>query len=145
MTAALCIAQKSTRLSVAASLSRETRDGVLYASVVGLVMATDIAAIRAQIASAITGAPVVCIDYSRAVLAITSSGLDALFLAAPPGPSALVMAWVVPDVETAALWRQQATRFALAGVRRFATHRIEEAQQWVCDQARRAALRQVLR
>ena len=129
----------------AISLSGETRDGVLYARAAGLVTAQGIGAIRDRLAPALVDLSVVCLDYSRAALAVTEAGLDALFRAARPGPSALVMAWVVPDAETADVWRRQAARFALAGVARFATHRADEAQAWVRDQARRAAQRRAWR
>lgn len=135
----------SARLSVAAGLGGETRDNVLYATVTGLVTVEQVMAIRTRLAPAIRESQAVLLDYRRSLLAVTDAGLDALFRAAPLGPSALAMAWVVPDASTAEVWERQATRFALAGVIRFATHRIEEAQEWVRDQARRAALRQELR
>ena len=118
-----------------ASLTLEARDGVLYGQVKGLVTVAEEPEIFRRLAPAITDTQVVCIDYSKAVLAITASGLDTLFRAAPPGPSRLVIAWVVPDVETAALWRQQATRFALAGVRRFSTHLADEAREYARKEA----------
>lgn len=124
-----------------ARLFGETRDGVLSASVTGLVTASDIIRIRAELAPAASTARAVLIDYSRSVLAITGSCLDRLFRTEPPGPCVLVMAWVVPGAEAAALWQHQVDRYALMGLRRFVTHRPTEAQVWCLDQVTQAAVR----
>ena len=135
------IAPRTQSVAGVASLSLETRDQVLYAQVRGLVTVDVEKMVCARLGLSMRDSLAVCLDYSRTALAITGAGLEALFNARSQAPIMQIVAWVVPDAGTAVVWRQQATRFALAGVIRFATHRIDEAQEWVRNQAILTVLR----
>ena len=117
----------------------------MHVSVYGVVTIDGMATIRARLAALMGLHLAACVDYSRALLAITTDGLDALYKAAPSRQSVPVMAWVVSDAKTAVVWRQQATRFALHGLSRFATHQPEEAREWAIEQAKTSPRRPVLR
>ena len=149
MTSTLRITQHITHRSAQARacLAGETitAGGVLHVSVRGLVTLNAMTTIRSRLAVLISGHRAACVDYSRSLLAITDQGLDELYRTAASRQSVQVMAWVVPDAETAVLWRKQATRFALHGLSRFATHRPVEARDWAQDQARTLPLHQALR
>ena len=134
-------APRTQNVAGVASLTLETRNRVLYAQVRGLVTVDVEKMVCARLGLSMRDSLAVCLDYSRTALAITGAGLEALFNARSQAPILQIVAWVVPDAQTASVWRQQqATRFALAGVSRFATHRIDEAQEWVRDQARLTVL-----
>jgi hypothetical protein len=147
MDVSLRIARASTAANMPArpELTGETASGVLYVSVTGVVTVEGIFSICAQIQPALGESSAVCLDYSRALLAVTDRGLDALFQASKQGPSVPIMAWVTPDPETAVAWERQAMRFALVGLSRFATHRPQEAHDWVRRQAMLAAQQQAWR
>lgn len=122
----------------AVGLTVEIKNRVLYAAVIGLVTVDVIDDIRTDLVPSLGKVLAVCVDYSRALLTITRAGMDRLYLAARPGTNALIMSWVVPDEATAKIWRWQAARFSDAGVLRFVSTDLEEAQSWARDQARRA-------
>jgi hypothetical protein len=129
---------QATKLST--SFQAETCGGVVYAQVRGIVTLGGIEGIRRELAPvANDGAPLICLDYSRSALALTQRDMAVLAQAAQPGASGLAMAWVVPDEATADLWRVQAFKFALVGLRRFVTTDPAEAHHWVALQSREAA------
>lgn len=129
-----------TGLRDSAALRAETSDGVVFAAVRGIVTLGGVERIRRELAPvANDGAPVICLDYSRSALVLTPTDLGVLALAAQPGVNGPAMAWIVPNEETAELWRQQAFKFALVGLRRFATTDPAEAHHWVALQSREAA------
>lgn len=122
------------------ALRAETSGGVVYAGVRGIITVNAVQRIRDELAPvANDGAPVICLDYSRAALVLTPADLGVLALAAQPGVNGPAMAWIVRDEATADLWRQQALRFALVGLRRLATTDPDEARHWVALQSREAA------
>ena len=125
-----------------ATLRVETADGVIYARVGGVVTLAVIEAIRAKMAPALQGARAICLDYTGAVLALTQQDVDVLALAAAPGANQLAIAWVVADEATAAAWRLQALRFALAGLRRMATTDRQAARLWARRQSTATATQQ---
>ena len=147
MTPALRIIQHAAVAQARPVLARKTmkEGGVLHVSVRGVVTLHGMATIRSELAAMMANHRSACVDYSRSLLAITDQDLDNLYRTAASAQSVLVMAWVVPDAQTAVLWRKQATRFALHGLSRFATHRPVEAQDWALDQARTLPLLQALR
>jgi len=128
-----------------ATLRVETTDGVIYARAGGVVTLAGIKGIRAKLTQSAADACVVCLDYSRSLLAITEPALEMLCRSAAPGPSVLVMAWVVPDASTVLIWQRQADLFALRGLQRFVTCRPEEGQAWAQSQATQAAARRARR
>jgi hypothetical protein len=122
------------------SLQAETCGGVVYAQVRGIVTLGGVEQIRRELAPvANDGAPLICLDYSRSALALTGQDLAVLAQVARPGASGLVMAWIVPDEAAADLWRAQAFKFALVGLRRFVTTDPAEAHHWAALQSREAA------
>jgi hypothetical protein len=121
-------------------LRAATRDRVIYAEATGVITIDAIQAIRRKLASAAIEVPAVVLDFSKSALAITSAGLARLDLEASPGVNRLAMAWVVPDEQTAEIWRVQAFRFALLGLRRYVTCSAEDAQEWAQLQARVSAM-----
>ena len=125
-------------------LTIEVRSGVLYAAAAGLMTAREIAAIRGAIAARASGLGAAVLDFRRCAVAITPAEIEQLFQSTPRWAGSLAAAWVLPDAEVAASWRRLATRFALAGVLRFATHQVADAQRWALDQATRAGRRQAL-
>ena len=115
----------------------ETKSGdVLRVSVFGIMTDSEIQAIRAKMIPLIATSNAVCIDFSKTVLAVSQRGFDALFAATMANQGTPNMVWLVPDAETAVAWRQEATRYALCGLNRFATHRPEEALEWAQGQSR---------
>ena len=113
-----------------ATLRAETVGGVTYAKVSGIITLAEVNRIRQLLTRPPSGAWVVCLDYSRAVLVLTEADLDVLALAAQPGANSGAMAWIVADETTARRWRVQALRFALAGILRMATATPAEAHRW---------------
>lgn len=122
-----------------ALLSLETQGGVLYAQASGLVTMAGEFEICRRVEQAMGESLAACLDYSRTLLAITEDGLVRLFRTPSQGKQVLFMAWVLPDEPTAELWRGQAQRFALVGLRRFATTDLAEARAWAALQSRAAA------
>jgi len=123
-----------------ASLQAQTCCGVIYAEARGIVTLGGVEQFRRELAPAANdGGSMICLDYSRSALALTEQDLDQLAKVARPGVSGLAMAWIVPDEETADLWRDQALRFSLHGLRRFVTTDPAQARWWAALQAREAA------
>ena len=122
------------------TLTAETADGVIYARARGVVTLAGVATIRERLSATMAKASAICVDYSSAALALTDHDLAALAQAARPGVNGSAMAWLVADQATASLWRSQALKFALVGLRRFATCDPSEARWWVELQSRRAAV-----
>lgn len=121
------------------ALRAETANGVIYASVGGVVTLRSVQHIRNELAPVVSaGASVICLDYSKSALVLTPCDLGVLALAAQPGVNGPAMAWIVKDEQTADLWRRQALTFALVGLRRFATTDPAEARHWVALQSREA-------
>ena len=120
---------------VSASMRIESADGVIYAKVSGVVTLAGIESMRDKLAPAERDARAVCLDYSRALIAITPADLDALARASRTHASRLAVAWVTADDATAALWRFQALRFALSGLRRMATTDRQQAMVWAQRQS----------
>ena len=114
---------------------------VLRVAVFGVMTDSEIKAIRAKMVPLIANSNAVCVDFSKTVLAVSQRGFDALFAATMQNRGTPNMVWLVPDAKTAVAWRQEATRYALRGLNRFATHRPEEALEWAKAQARLVARR----
>ena len=114
----------------------EVQNGVLDVGVSGLVTLEVVRNLRAALALRTDRSRVVCIDFSRALIAVTDAGLGRLYEEANPGENESVMAWVVPDAATAAIWQRQADRFAARGLRRFVARHQAQAQAWCQTQVR---------
>ena len=114
----------------------EAQSGVLDVRVSGLVTLGVVCDIRAALMQGADGARVVCIDFSRTLIAVTDAGLFRLFEEANPGANEIIIAWVVPDELAAATWQRQADRFAARGLRRFVARQQDQAQAWCRAQVR---------
>lgn len=123
------------------SLQAEACGGIVFAQVRGIVTLGGVEQIRRELAPVANDAtsPLICLDYSKSALVLTGADMEALAQGARPGATGLAMAWVVPDEATADLWRVQAFKFALVGLRRFVTTDPAEAHHWVALQSREAA------
>lgn len=104
----------------------------------GLITAGTVRDIRRWAASgAPTDVGAVLMDYRSCAVAITEGELiDLAATQEPPSPST-PLAWLLRDEETAAVWRRQALRLALAsGQRRYASSVQAAAFAWATEQAR---------
>lgn len=120
---------------------QETRDGVLHASVTGLLTLKVFADIRDKLASVLHDEPVACIDCTRALVAVTACDLDRLLQEASLRQTLLAIAWALPNTHEAQAWRRRTERLALVGLRRFATDDLAKARTWCRAQAQQAAAR----
>ena len=120
------------------SLELETRGRTLYGTVRGVVTLSVMRAIRLRLTPVSPEVAAMCLDYSGSLLLLTANDLYAIAEMSAPGASRLAIAWIVPDAETATVWRKQATSFALRGLSRFATENPAAAHQWAQQEAAHA-------
>lgn len=106
-------------------------DSALVVRASGLATAGNLNEAVRLLRPALSASALTCFDYTRTAMAVMLSGADDGL----PGSLTRAAVWLLPTEEDAQLWRRQAVRFALAGLRRYATSDPREALRWMIRQA----------
>jgi hypothetical protein len=111
---------------------------VLVVEFLGVLTAAAMRRVRAEVWSMAPGALATCLDYRRAVVAITDADMIQLAVTDKREVPAPRLAWVLPAGVDLAIWHRQALRLATLGRIRYPTDDFERAIAWSDSQAARA-------